>query len=486
VKEVEVNMQGFRRAVCGVVAIAALAAVPAGSAGGGDVRSSKFLFTATNLMPPIGGFGEPSIALSSKDHVFFCGPDGLLSGNAFVRSADWKTFQRFEITDTPLEGEDCDVKVGPDDAVYEADLQIAGAAIRKSVLDGQGPPAPPNTFGNGSFDYQVWEDPYEQDRQWLAPDPTDGSIVYYGYHDLAAELEVVAKSLDGGKTFPIRTVTSSDPLLLPDTAPNTFSGPVRVDPVDHNTVVQVYGISSAGDNVAACNPDTACFGFPKTIVAAVSQDGGLTWTDHVAMDVSAVPGNEILGNLFPWVTWDRAGNLYVMGGLGGQDAAGNPTNGMYYAVSQDKGATWSRMIKVNAGSGAVVFPTLVGGKGGVVDFAWLESTALDQGDEHGTWTVHFAQTRNATSAAPTFKEVKGPAVRTGGVCTLGILCNGNRELADFMEIALDSFGYAHIAAPATDAADNVYDVYWRQDAGPSATSEPCQPTCVKKRPGPRP
>jgi hypothetical protein len=476
----------FRSVLCGVVAFAALAALPAAVAGGGDVRSQRFAFTTTNLLPPIGGFGEPSIAVSSKDHVFFCGPDGLFAGNAFVRSADWKTFQRFEITDTPVNGEDCDVKVGPDDAVYEANLQIFGGAIRKSVLDGQGPPAPPNTNGNGSFDYQVWEDPFEQDRQWLAPDPTDGSIVYYGYHDLTAEAEFVAKSLDGGKTFPIRTVTSNDPALAADTFPNTFSGPVRVDPADHSTVVQAYGISTVGDNIAACNPDTLCFGYPKTVIAAVSTDGGLTYSDHIAMDVSAFPGNQILGNIFPWVTFDRAGNLYVMAGLGGTDAAGNHTNGMYYAVSKDKGLTWSPMFKVNAGKGAVVFPTMVGGKGGVVDFAWLESTSLDQGDDAGTWTVHFAQSRNATSSKPTFAEVRGPAVRTGGVCTLGIVCSGNRELADFMEIALDSFGYAHIAAPATDASDQSYDVYWRQDAGPSATSDPCQPTCVKKRPGPRP
>jgi hypothetical protein len=68
-----------------------------------------------------------------------CGPKGLTVGNAFVRSPNWTTFQRFNITDTPVNGEDCDVKVGPDDAVYEANLQIVGGAIRKSVLDGQGP-----------------------------------------------------------------------------------------------------------------------------------------------------------------------------------------------------------------------------------------------------------------------------------------------------------------------------------------------------------
>jgi hypothetical protein len=473
----------YRRMLCGVVAFAALAAVPAASSAGGDVRSAKFAFTTTNLISPIGGFSEPSIALSSKDHVFLCGPTG--GANGFIRSADWKTFERFNITDLLISGGDCDVKVGPDDAVYEADLQIYGSAIRKSIMDGQGPPAPPNTDGNGSFDYQVYEDTVEQDRQWLAPDPIDGSIVYFGYHDFAAESEIVAKSLDGGKTFPIHVVTSSDPTLVSDTNPNTFSGPVRVDPIDHNTVVQVYGTSTLTGNIDACNATTACFGMPKRVIVAVSTDGGLTWSDHIAMDVSGFPGNEILGNLFPWATWDQAGNLYVMAGLGGQDAAGAPTNGMYYAVSTDKGQTWSAMTKINAGAGAVVFPTMVGGQSGVVDFAWLESTGLDQSAQ-GTWTVHFAQSRNALAATPKFTEVTGPVVRTGGVCTLGILCNGDRELGDFMEIALDSFGYAHIAAPATDVADNGYDVYWRQDAGPSATSDPCQSTCVRKRPGPQP
>ena len=143
------------------------------------------------------------------------------------------------------------------------------------------------------------------------------------------------------------------------------------------------------------------------------------------------------------------------------------------------------MLRVNKGSGAVVFPTLVGGKGGVVDFAWLKSTAADQA-ANGTWTVHFAQSRNAAWAFPSFTEPTGPAVRNGGVCTLGILCDGNRQLGDFFEIALDSSGYAQVAAPATDAGKHLYTVYWRQDAGPSATSEPCQPTCIRTRPGPRP
>jgi hypothetical protein len=102
--------------------------------------------------------------------------------------------------------------------------------------------------------------------------------------------------------------------------------------------------------------------------------------------------------------------------------------------------------------------------------------------------VQFAQTRTALSQQPEFTEVKGPVVRSGIVCTFGISCSGNRELGDFIEIALDSFGYAHIAVTSTikspDGASsaNREVVWWRQDAGPSATSEPCAPTCVTTRP----
>ena len=51
-------------------------------------------------------------------------------------------------------------------------------------------------------------------------DPADGSIVYFAYHDFAAEQEILAKSLDGGKTFPIHTLASNDPLLVPTPLPS--------------------------------------------------------------------------------------------------------------------------------------------------------------------------------------------------------------------------------------------------------------------------
>jgi hypothetical protein len=221
---------------------------------------------------------------------------------------------------------------------------------------------------------------------------------------------------------------------------------------------------------------------------AVSKDGGLTWEDKVVLKVD---GTKTLGNLFPGLNYVDDGNLYALGALA--DTASSTADhaaaaGIVYSVSTDDGATWSDMHRVNAGTGATVFPTAVGGSGGVLDVAWIESTKSDQLDENADWSVRFAQVRDADTDNPVSTEVKGPIVRHGVVCTLGILCHGGRDLGDFMEVALDSFGYAHAAVTSTQGATHI--TYWRQDAGPSAYTEPCsgkkaaQCTPVTVRPGP--
>ena len=145
-----------------------------------------------------------------------------------------------------------------------------------------------------------------------------------------------------------------------------------------------------------------------------------------------------------------------------------------YSVSTDDGATWSPMHRVNTGTGATVFPTAIGGTGGVLDVAWIQSTSPDQTNENADWSLRFAQVRDADTDHPVPTEAKGPVIRHGIVCTLGILCNGGRDLGDFMEVALDSFGYAHAAVTSTQGARHT--MYWRQDAGPSALSGACTDT----------
>lgn len=452
-------------AVAASAVAAAFLTPPAGAEG--DVREGPFEITETHIRA---GTAEPSIALSSRDHVFMCGPNGFPGGrNTFVRSEDWVTFEQKDIFDR-TGGGDCDVEVGPDDAIYTANLQLWASAIRKSTDDGK------------TFSSTATEDAVEQDRQWLATDPTDPAIVYMGYHDWSISAIVIAKSIDGGQTFLIHSLVSSDPLIHADSARKTIPGPVVVDPTDPERVYMVW----ATGTTEGCLADAGACPTLRTqqIVMGRSEDGGLTWTNTVAMRGGPT---DVLG-FIPWMAVDLAGNVYAAatGRLGG-------TNGIFLASSTDRGDTWAGPVKANAGENAATFPTVVGGSGGVVDLAWIESdTTTDPDDVAGVWRVRFAQSRNATDAAPTFTEVAGPVIHRGAVCLRGLLCitGGDRSLLDFMDMDLDAFGYAHMAVASNLWIDGTktgtHILYWRQDAGPSATSEPCVPACVGVRPGPRP
>src|SRR5437763_877961 len=148
----------MRRSIVATVAAALLTAIlvaPAGARDRTDVRARPFAFHSAVI--PTSFYGEPQLVLSKGDHVLICTPGGG----------------------------DCDIAVGPDNAVYIADLQIFASEIRKSVDDGR------------TFNTVDTEDPVEQDRQFLAPDPTNPNIVYFGYHDFVAEAVIVAKSIDG-------------------------------------------------------------------------------------------------------------------------------------------------------------------------------------------------------------------------------------------------------------------------------------------------
>jgi hypothetical protein len=457
-----------------VIVLVGIMTIPAEAGAKKDVRAAGLKLTATELSSSISDFAEPFIALTAKDHVLICGPTG--DGAGIIRSPDWVTFTRSQVNHTGGGG-DCDLAVGPDRSVYVSDLQLFASAISKSIDDGQ------------TFDYQTSEDPVEQDREWLAADPKDGSIVYLAYHDVVAESEIVAKSTDGGRTFVQHSVVSNDPELAPDTYPNTFSGPLRIDPTNHNRLYLTYAISTAGTNANECqvNPTNCPFGAPENIIVARSDDGGLTWTDHVAMQG---PPGSVVGNLFPSLSVDLAGNIYAAAAGHLPDANGNQVNGIFYTVSTDRGVTWSDPIKVNTGDGAVVFPAVVAGVSGVVDFSWIQSTSPDNHDTSGDWTVRFAQTRNGLATAPSFNRATGPIVHHGEVCVTGITCafGGDRSLLDFMGLALDSFGYAHMTV-ASNATGGPHVLYWRQDAGGSAYTAPCSkigPQCVYKRPGPTP
>ena len=64
------------------------------------------------------------------------------------------------------------------------------------------------------------------------------------------------------------------------------------------------------------------------------------------------------------------------------------------------------------------------------------------------WNVYLAQSTNALATKPSFKQVVANPTAThfGEICTNGIVCgSSDRSLLDFISVAVDCNGLAHIA-----------------------------------------
>src|SRR5207248_973178 len=81
------------------------------------------------------------------------------------------------------------------------------------------------------------------------------------------------------------------------------------------------------------------------------------------------------------------------------------------------------------------------------------------GGAGATWYVYMAQALDVTSGSPHWAVTKlaPDPIHTGDVCTLGIFCifpDSNRELLDFIDVAVDHAGLAHVAYTADTTKDN--------------------------------
>src|SRR5438876_7063500 len=96
---------------------------------------------------------------------------------------------------------------------------------------------------------------------------------------------------------------------------------------------------------------------------------------------------------------------------------------IYLRHSSDKGVTWSDRVRVSDGAETKtsMLPWLeTGPTPGSVGIAWYGTTELSNND-NANWQVFFAQSFNATSATPTFRQVvagdhfiHGSNISTGG------------------------------------------------------------------------
>ncbi len=296
-------------------------------------------------------------------------------------------------TGTGLGGGDEDLAVGTSGNVYMNSLWL-GSTTQASSFNGG------NTWAVNPLSSDIPAD----DRQWIAS--YGGNTLYLTYKQLGALLNgtvsiVVVRSDDGGLTFPqITQVTTPVSGVQPGD-----QGNIAVDPNNGNVYTVFFDQTST------------------QVWIARSTDGGVTFDLKL---VYQGPADTSLAHVFSAVAVDDGSNLHVVFSDGVNT---------YLTTSQDMGATWSHVVRVNNGASTrtAIQPWVVAGDAGKVDITWLGSSSTNFMDSSAQWQVFIAQSQNDLASVPTFAQnsVTG-VVHVGPVCVNGLGCaSGTRTLAEY-------------------------------------------------------
>ncbi|MDD5542571.1 MAG: PPC domain-containing protein, partial [Acidobacteriia bacterium] len=283
------------------------------------------------------------------------------------------------------------------------------------------------------------------DRQWV--EALGGDVVFLSYRaPVPATALFVGTSTDGGLTYPTTSIVSTG---------GSTPGYISVD--QQNQIVYVGHHNSSAMFVSAAKFDSNNPQLPMTFSTTTVD----STTSH--------------GHLFDVVKVGHDGTVY---GLWSND------QNVYLSYSLDHGRTWSNKIQVNNPNFVVndrfgnpqtvktnIFPWMEAGSAGRVDIVWFGTTESTN-DDNADWNVFFAQSLNANTSSPTFRQVKASDhfIHAGNISEGGLTGTANRNLADYFQVALDPQGGAFISFSDdhNDFSGNVYVT--RQLSGPSAFS----------------
>jgi hypothetical protein len=446
---------------------AAVFAAPGATAKPSAPGGARAPSVGSDVVLPGGQGAEPSMAIdtsptASRGDIYVAAigdPNAPLEWHSYDSGKTWSQPVPFD-TSGQLRGGDQDIVVNTNGDVLATDLDVAYASVQISKDQGK-------SFNAGT------QTAFEDDRPWLT---AAGQNVYVAYHDFTAETPMVCTSHDGGNTFPACIPTFGGDPSVANCVENTVpSRSLSIDPTNFSLNF-MYSCSTAAEN--AQHPP---FGPLHDFYLAQSFDGGLTWTTHTVFQADTSNGKApSYGNIFGNVAIDSGGNYYALfdGTADDNNADTNPYH-VYLAVSRDHGQTWSTPIQVDHdanGAGTHVLAHLAVTSPGNVDVVWYGTTATGEpngfcgtlvsqspctdssGNPDGlapytdanapAWNVYLAQSTNALSATPTFKQVAANATPThyGEICTNGLVCgSSDRSILDYISVAVDCKGFAHIA-----------------------------------------
>ena len=282
-----------------------------------------------------------------------------------------------------------------------------------------------NPLGNGTGGIVA------DDRQWH--EFLGNTSVYMWYRTLAPAVTQIQRSDDGGLTY--------GPAVTAGTT--TQVGPIDV----HQATGVVYAGTSQGTVVVGTPASPTVAPTTYTVNQAATDPNGvahLFFVTKVADDGTA------------------NGTVYV--------CYSNDTD-ILLKHSTDKGVTWSDPVRVNnVGTASNVFPWMeTGPTPGSVGIVWFGTAGAN--DDTAEWRVYYAQSFDANSNTPTFRNVQVTepehVIHASNISEGGLTGANNRNLIDYFQVSFDPQGAAVVAY--TDD-HNDYDGHTyvaRQTGGPS-------------------
>ncbi len=410
--------------------------------------------------------GEPLNYIDNDGNYWDSGPYGFSTGQSWVhRSTDGGN--QFNIVsfaglrpNAPPGGGDTDVVVDDQDDAYFVDLEgLAELSCAVSEDD-----------GNNWTTNQACVHDTVVDRQWFAVDNgtdsgPDNNTVFLAYRQTPRGSFIYStpgaddpNDAGGGVLY----LNSSADLVNP-VSTGAPCGQMRFDPVNRN----IYYPCNQGNHVE--------------ITVGHVNPGQRTGIVYTNVQAPASPGGGPVGDIFPSVATDSAGNLYAVW-------IDETDHNVYYAASTNEGQTWGPARQINGNdANSNEFMWAQGGAPGTLAVAWLgNSSHLDsdfmpswynnrQAATQFKWFGYASVIRNATSGSPNYSQTKftDQPSHYGQICNQGLFCTvsgGDRTMADYFSLYLDLDGSMRIVFNDTTSQHHgahVFEV--RQTGGPSAT-----------------
>ncbi|HLF56981.1 MAG TPA: hypothetical protein VI942_09075 [Thermoanaerobaculia bacterium] len=380
--------------------------------------------------------GEPFIRVGPDDAVYVSVPFGFSTTVSLLwRSIDGG--RSFIPLGTPIVrdavlapgGGDTHLDFDHAGRLYYADL--SAACVTAAVSEDGGNTFPPDRVNPLACIGEDDPGAVQDDRQWVAA--FGDGIGYVTMRNLLVSVGPnfhLFKTTDGGLGWDggrtIGTVAQSGPLMLDKTKRR-----VTVDSIERDAILLYQIFYSSNTSL-------------RLFRIADLDDG----SDLVVDNLPVVTPGGTVNSVFPVLSIDRAGNLYVVWSSG--------ASSIRMVTSSDRGQTWSAPVQVNppALAGTNIMPWIAAGDAGRVDVVWYRSPlAGNPIDPASRWDIWLAQSLDALSPAPTWEvaRVNENTIHTGEICLIGLNCDTalppgsrDRSFLEFPSVAIDSRGAAFV------------------------------------------